>query len=775
MIFALLLACQPAAETPTEEPLVPIDADAPWARFRADSAQTGRGRARASDGAGTPWTVSTGKGIFASPVVDAQGTVYIGSADRMFRAIDAEGTVRWSFETGEIIDSSALLDDEGRVIFGSGDGHVYALDRATGAELWRFAAEDPAETGAIINWFEGNVGMGPGGTLYAPNDNFRLYALDRETGAQIVSIPMPDQTWGLPAIDEATGRLYASNLNLIAGRGGNTLAFEADGTEVWSEMHGLGSIAASPLLSDGQLILGSFDGHIRAMDPETGAELWAFAARDHVYASAAALSDGTLVVPGADGTVYALAPDDGAVRWTFDTPAPIRSSPAIGADDVIYVGGGDGVLYAINSDGSPRWSYLLSAGERNDLNASPALGPTHVVIGGEDGGVHAVPYDWCLGAGASDPRCVPPVDLDDGTTLVWTTRWGGTGEPPAAIHALEPLTLGVVSRAEGRARVALLDEVTIDPPQDVVITVSGDRRLVTIEAPPGGWTGDALDLTVTATTLIDPERAGLAMSGGAAGPTITQPLSLAIARDAAPADPPGTARALARLAVPMPTLLPSYNQIGFDSLHYVLAVLTPDLWLMVGGTTDGAVDPASEVRIPLLAEHAGGATRLSSDGGMELEAMGLALRFGHFVLSAGPDADSATLLASATCGDIPLYGVFLRTLGLCNPTTDVIGVLGGIQLGAAEPVAEVDVGDVTFSRTEDGYEALVASPPAGEHLWSLILVDADTGVPVAADYGTATTLTPDGAGLRVSVPAELPARVAAWLVADAAVVGAASE
>ena len=86
----------------------------------------------------------TGRGIFSTPIVDGDGNVYVGSADRTFYALAPDGTVRWQLLTGEIIDSAALLDDRGRVYFGSSDGHLYALDRTTGDPVWTFAADAPS-------------------------------------------------------------------------------------------------------------------------------------------------------------------------------------------------------------------------------------------------------------------------------------------------------------------------------------------------------------------------------------------------------------------------------------------------------------------------------------------------------------------------------------------------------------------------------------------------------------------------------------------------------
>src|ERR1700760_1767144 len=97
----------------------PFAADSPWPKFRHDAAQDGKSSVKPTSKSGTFWTYRTGKGIFSSPVVGGNGDIYIGSADRTFYALKADGTVDWKLLTGEIIDSSALLDDKGRVYFGS--------------------------------------------------------------------------------------------------------------------------------------------------------------------------------------------------------------------------------------------------------------------------------------------------------------------------------------------------------------------------------------------------------------------------------------------------------------------------------------------------------------------------------------------------------------------------------------------------------------------------------------------------------------------------------
>ena len=190
---------------------VPLDPYSPWPKFRRTAVQDGRSPIRPSQTGGHLWSFPTGRGVFSTPVVDGDGNVYVGSADRTFYALAADGSLRWQLLTGEIIDSAALLDDRGRVYFGSGDGKLRARDAASGAEVWTFDAEPPSVSGAFINWFEGNVALGADGTLYVPNDNFFTYALDRDTADVRWRFRTSDQTWSLPAVNVATGRVFLGN------------------------------------------------------------------------------------------------------------------------------------------------------------------------------------------------------------------------------------------------------------------------------------------------------------------------------------------------------------------------------------------------------------------------------------------------------------------------------------------------------------------------------------------------------------------------------------
>lgn len=65
--------------------------------------------------------------------------------------------------------------DETGIYFSCGDGDVYALDRSTGCELWRFATHNTLDTAPALS----------GGSLYFGGRGRVLYAVDAATGEEL--------------------------------------------------------------------------------------------------------------------------------------------------------------------------------------------------------------------------------------------------------------------------------------------------------------------------------------------------------------------------------------------------------------------------------------------------------------------------------------------------------------------------------------------------------------------------------------------------------------
>ncbi len=104
------------------------------------------------------------KRAFNPPIV-VDDTIYFGSNDGNFYALDVEsGYMRWVFKTLSPINSLPYADDE-RVYFGSSDGFLYAVDRETGEKVWDFDTGTPVNS-TVIGYEEGIVFTSDVGASY---------------------------------------------------------------------------------------------------------------------------------------------------------------------------------------------------------------------------------------------------------------------------------------------------------------------------------------------------------------------------------------------------------------------------------------------------------------------------------------------------------------------------------------------------------------------------------------------------------------------------------
>ena len=811
---------------------IPLDPESPWPKFRANAMQTGQSPVptRSYEQSGRkPWVFRTGKGIFSSAVVDKEGTVYIGSADHYFYALRVDGSVKWKVRTDEIIDSSALLDDKGRVYVGSGDAHVYSINRETGEIIWKSRAHTVQEVEEQfglktynVDWFEGNIGMLPDGTLIAPNDNYLVYALNRETGERKQVFAGNEMIWSLPAVNPETGRIFSGS-QFVALK--NVFAWDTNtGQTAWVS-GGLGSNAASPLLTsasrDGALILGGYDGIVRAYSQDNGKELWSFGTRDHIYSSPAQQRDGTIIQASADGSVYALNPENGEMIWQYDTLEPIRSSPAIDGNGIIYVGSGEGKLFAINPDGTLRWAYQCITEDRNDLNGSPGLGYEGVYIAGESGEIFFVPYDYPLSEeGKRDPRSIQgPGEIlpDDGVFLVWTGRFGSLNpEPPETLDGNEPVVLRIFVRKDGDTVLSSFDEDSLEvefagdvkPEAEPLVAMAANQRFLTI-LPQETWSGPdggTLRITVRGTYLVDHSRVGLKFFGGDSGGQFEETFDFRISPRPAASEretaqmpyripkkdgDPATALEFSRLAAPNPTMLPSWNQIGFDSLHYLAGFVEGDansaiLWVIPGKldseTGRTVTQPALEDRFVLELDYDGGLLSLHNYDPFILTFIGSwDMPFGKYRISTKADPVTgeiqrkAALNAMGLGDDLEFYGKFLKIMGLTDFWTGHMWVYGGMNAGywndgvVRKPQG---VGQVRFELRGNAVRAVIenGSLMVGEHVFGILLVNADTGKPVQAEYARGIEIDTNEAGRVVSVELplkeEFPGEVRAYYMVD---------
>ena len=801
---------------------LPVDPESPWPLFRRDQRNTGASPIRAKYHGDRPWAFRTAKGIFSTPVIGGDGTVYVGSADHVFYAINPDATEKWRYATGELIDSAAALHqpdpDTGQqaVTFISGDGCMYHLrvDGNAGAPderlLWTFDASTVPGAG-YNNWWEGNVAVGYDGTIFAGNTNWNYYAV-RPDGSVRWKYPTGNNCWSMAAFDDG-GNIFWGALDTKVRK------VAPDGTELWAKRT-WGPVAASAAIgSDGTIYIGSFDSYFYALDSKTGATKWTFKTGDHIYSSAALGPDEqgnteAIYFGSTDGIFYALNPE-GECLWTYDTGDPIRSSPALGrapkgeTGHIVYFGSGNGVLYALNTaDGSRRWSFDTTPDDpelraRNDLNASPALGQTGVYIAGEHGEVWYVPYDYPLHRSDTRAKTEPGEDLPEETAqLFYVTPGGSTApEPPATLSAATMLTYRLVVREAGQTLDARMKhralDVHMDPDPGFRVEVSADGHYVHIIPDTFLRCGTEYTVDIRGHYFTGGWNIGNLTLGGRKTGEFTGTFGFRASDNVMPRLPllrtehKVTAIEWTRLAVPLPPMLPSLNQIGFDYLDCLMtpiAMTEPDehgsgklvMWFTAARRDANGVlvvPPDPDLMMPLDGLYQGDHF-IFRNRDFHMSVTGLDIPFNVLEMRGqlGPDLrvkPGATAYADTDVLSIPTFGPLLVLAGLANNVYEKLVVAGtfitrpyevggpankrpeGISVAYIEyiPPLRDKAGSVTAHfELEPG-----ASYPLNQHQPALVLVDSAETASLYLDYRAKLRATPDTDGNLKALTLDMPA------------------
>jgi outer membrane protein assembly factor BamB len=170
-----------------------------------------------------------------------------------------------------------------------------------------------------------------------------------------------------------------------------------------------GPIVTTPAIADGVVYVGSMNGHLYAIDQETGTEKWNFKSRMPI-ASSAAVAEGVVYFVSSAGSLAAIDAASGQPRWVFaaeyerkfeaknlhgypsaaqtipDAWDVFTSSPAV-VNGTVYFGSGDGGVYAVDAkSGLLQWKFPTG----DVVHASPAVANGVVYIGSWDGNLYAI-------------------------------------------------------------------------------------------------------------------------------------------------------------------------------------------------------------------------------------------------------------------------------------------------------------------------------------------------------------------------------------------------
>ncbi|WP_394742492.1 outer membrane protein assembly factor BamB family protein [Natronococcus roseus] len=252
----------------------------------------------------------------------ADGAVYVGTESGQVRELDSE--TGDGSTLADLDDSEHRSDDVPvRAVTAAGDrlylvsDGVYAVDAATGEELWTFE-ETALESGSGIE----TPAVVADGTVYA--GGYGLYAIDAESG---------EERWHFET---------------------ETLPETADGFD--------GSVgwlvSSAPAVARGTVVCNTALSILYAIDVETGEEVWSLERADRLRGTPAV--DDDVIYQAEDGGVSAIDLETGETHWRTETSElSVQGSPAV-ADDTVYLAGGPLVGFDAET-GDERWRVDLDS------------------------------------------------------------------------------------------------------------------------------------------------------------------------------------------------------------------------------------------------------------------------------------------------------------------------------------------------------------------------------------------------------------------------------
>jgi eukaryotic-like serine/threonine-protein kinase len=251
------------------------------------------------------WVFSGSQDRLMAPATVYEDTIYVGSADNNLYALNMDGTLKWQFTTKNSIWGAPLPLDE-MLIVPSMDHNLYAIDAATGSQIW-VAPLNGAVAGSPALSEDSE-------TVFVGTLNDTLYAIDPASGNVKWEVTAKGWVWSTPLVDGDT--LYFGDL-----RGGLFSVDTSNGDINWNvQIEGI--IRATPVLINESLIVVTDAGKVFSIDPASGAKSWEIELdtqnADRLLANPVVVRDVVIIVPiSAAELVYALNPSNGSIVWTF--------------------------------------------------------------------------------------------------------------------------------------------------------------------------------------------------------------------------------------------------------------------------------------------------------------------------------------------------------------------------------------------------------------------------------------------------------------------------
>ena len=243
----------------------------------------------------------------------------------------------------------------GNVYVAQQKGLFFALNGKTGKPVFktknfkRCAASSPTLDGGTIYQAYMDFAPCPQG---ASNPTGFVIAMDAETGRQ---------KWRYKGQPFESSPLLHDGVLYVGSWDGNVHAIRAKtGRRVWTHQTG-NRVNTSAAYSKGRIFIANQDGTLLALNAKTGKRAWSASQATEFFYAAPAAAYGRVFIGSSDGTMYAYGARTGKLLWARPLGTYIYSSAAI-YDRKVYAGSYDGKFYALDAaTGDVRWQRTMES------------------------------------------------------------------------------------------------------------------------------------------------------------------------------------------------------------------------------------------------------------------------------------------------------------------------------------------------------------------------------------------------------------------------------
>ncbi|MEK7729281.1 MAG: choice-of-anchor D domain-containing protein, partial [candidate division KSB1 bacterium] len=303
-----------------------------WPIYRSDSGLSGAAKVEGPIIPDLYWVKSIGLEKIQSPVVSADGTiVFTSRGDEFVYALRTDGAEKWRFSyklpggKNETFSAPPTLGSDGTVYVGSHEGSFFAIN-PNGSLKWR------AKLGGYVGTA---ANIGKDGNLYLACDDAELYVFNPAGSLLCVGSLDGEKPGNTPAI--------VSFSQVYVPAGNSIFVFNSSCSRIarWI-LPTLGEVAWVASNANGKVLYAGSRSNplVIALDTQTGKQIWNYSynSRYGPPSQPALGPDGTIYFAGFDAGLLVALQANGKEKWTRDQgSARYKTMPVVDASGDIYI------------------------------------------------------------------------------------------------------------------------------------------------------------------------------------------------------------------------------------------------------------------------------------------------------------------------------------------------------------------------------------------------------------------------------------------------------